>query len=462
MIRSSMLSLVLLGSILASGCVKRIPETEPADIPRLLAAVQASPYDPDLLTQLGMAQYRARRLSEAESTLSTAVATGEAPGLAYLYLGLAREDREEWSGAREAYLSYLDRGRSDPLKQEIEDRLALVIREEFRARAREAVAQEEELSQESPTPGSVAVLPFRLLTEDPELEPLQVALSDMMTTDLSLSGGVTVLERAQVQSLVREMDLTEAGYVDPQSGARAGRMLRAEHVIQGALAALPEDTLRFDTDVLNTGQARSAGDATALEPLDDLFDMEKEVVFRVLDILGVEITAAEREAIGQNRAANLLAFLAYGRGLRALDEGNYDQAQAFFGEALRADPGFGPAQEGSAEAQSLVVATEVTPFEISSLAAPEISPPTLETSTVDPGVLAAGTSGGMSTILDATTEGLMPSPAGVIIDLGTPTSGAEDQSWDRNPVQEAGDQEGITQPSVVTIRITIRIPAGGE
>jgi hypothetical protein len=190
--------------------------------------------------------------------------------------------------------------------------------------------------------------------------------------------------------------------------------------------------------------------------------MEKDVVFRVLDILGVEITPAEREAIGQNRAANLQAFLAYGRGLMALDDGNYDQARSFFGEALRADPEFRPAQEGSAEAQSLDLATGVTPFEISSMAVSEISPQTLGTSAVDPGVLATGTSGGMSTILDATTEGLVPSPAAVIIDLGTPTSGADDQTWNRNPVQEAGGQEGITQPSVVTIRITIRIPAGGE
>jgi len=442
--------------------VRRIPATEPADIPRLQNEVRANPYDPELLTRLGMAQYRARQLSEAEATLSTAVGTGEAPGVAYLYLGLAREDREEWSGAREAYLSYVQRGRYDPLKQEIENRLALVIRQEFRVGAREAVAQEEELSQEAPTSGSVAVLPFRLLTENQDLEPLQVALSDMMTTDLALSGGVTVLERAQVESLVREMNLTDAGYVDPQSGARAGRMLRAEHVIQGALAALPEDTLRFDTDVLNTGQVESAGNATAQEPLNDLFDMEKEVVFQVLDILGVDVTPAEREAIGENRAANLLAFLSYGRGLMALDDGNFDQAQQFFGQAVREDPGFGAAQNASAETQSLIQATEVTPFQISSRAGAEIAPPPLEVLSVDPGVLATGSTSTTSSILEATTEGLVPSPAAVIIDLGTATEGADNQTWSRDPVQESGGQEGVTQPSIVTIRITIRLPAGGE
>jgi len=424
--------------------------------------VEANPNDPELLTYLGMAQYRARRLEEAEATLNLAVGTGEAPGAAYLYLGLTREDREDWSGAREAYLAYVERGRYGPLQGEIEERLTFIIRQEFRANAREVVAREDELSRQEPAPGSVAVLPFALLTENEELSPLQVALADMMTTDLSLAGGLTVLERAQVQSLVREAALAEAGYASPETGARAGRMLRAEHVIQGALAALPEDTLRFDTDVLNTDRAASAGDATAQRPLDDLFDMEKESVFRVLEILGVEPTPTEREAIGQNRPANLLAFLAYGRGLMAMDEGNFDQARQFFGEALQADPDFSAAQGASAEAGALVQASETTPFQLSSRADVEMAASPVGGAGIDPGILTVGTVSSTSTILDATTEGLVPSPAGVIVNLGSVTTGAEDQAMVRNPVQEVQGQEGVTQPSTVSIRITIRIPSGGD
>lgn len=462
MIRRRTLSLALLGPVLASGCARRIPETEPADIPRLQAAVQANPYDPELLTYLGMAQYRARRLSEAETTLNMAVGTGQAPGIAYLYLGLTREDEEDWRGARTAYLSYLERGESGPLKQEIEGRLAFIIREGFRAQAQEVVAREEELSGQAPTPGSIAVLPFQLITEDEELSPLQVALADMMTTDLSLAGGLTVLERTQVQSLVREMALSEAGYASPETGARAGRMLRAEHVIQGSLAALPEDTLRFDTDVLNTDRAESAGDATAQRPLDDLFEMEKESVFRVLTILGVQTTPAEREAIGQNRAANLLAFLTYGRGLMALDDGNLDQARQLFQQALQADPGFNAANEARRETEALIQAAEVSPFQVSSRTDTELSAAGAGISGLDPGVMGAGPLSSTSSILESTTEGLVPSPATVIIDLGSTTTGVDDQLWERNPVQEAQGQEGVTQPGTVTIRITIRLPGGGN
>jgi tetratricopeptide (TPR) repeat protein len=462
MIQSRILSLAILGSALVSGCARRIPETEPADLPRLQAAVQANPYDPELLTYLGMAQYRARQVREAEATLEVAVGTGQAPGVAYLYLGLSREDESDWAGARTAYLSYLERGDYGPLKQEIEGRLAYIIRQGFRAQAEEVVAQEEELSGQAPTPGSVAVLPFQLVTEDEELTPLQVALADMMTTDLTLAGGLTVLERAQVQSLVREADLTDAGLTTPETGARAGRMLRAEHVIQGSLAALTEDTLRFDTDVLNTDRAESAGEATAQRPLNDLFDMEKESVFRVLDILGVETTPAEREAIGQNRAANLLAFLSYGRGLMALDDGNFDEAQQFFQQSLQADPGFNAAEQARLQTGALIEASEISPFQLSSRTDPELAASLTGVSGQDAGVMGAGPLSATSSILEATTEGLVPSPATAIVDLGSTTTGVDDQMAGRNPVQESQGQEGVTQPGSVTIRITIRLPGGGD
>jgi tetratricopeptide (TPR) repeat protein len=462
MIRTRFLPLALLGATLASGCARRIPETEPADIPRLEAAVQANPYDPEALTYLGVAQYRARRLTEAAEILGRAVATGEAPGAAYLYLGLTREDQEDWSGARDAYLAYIERGSSDSLKQEIQDRLTLILRQEFRAQAREVVAREEELSGQAPTVGTVAVLPFRLLTEGDELIPLQVALADMMTTDLALSGGLTVLERAQVQSLLREMALEEGGYASPETGARAGRMLRTAHIVQGTLASLPEDTLRFDTDVVDVGRGASAGDATAQRPLEHLFDMEKEAVFRILDILGVETTAAEREAIGQNRAENLLAFLAYGRGLLAMDEGEFGQAQEYFREAIQADPGFDAAQEASLGAASLIRTSEVTPFQISSMAGLELSAFAGGLPTAGLSVMTTGASTLSSNILETVTEGVVPNAAGLVVDLGSVLIGADPQSLIRNPVQEVKGQEGITSPGLVSVRITITLPGGGD
>lgn len=457
-----LLSLILLGSTLLTSCIKRIPEVSPADIPRIQEELQANPGSPELLTQLGMAQYKARSYAEAADALTQAVETGEAPGAAYLYLGLTREDQEEWAGAREAYTAYVHQGRYGPLKEEIQRRLVFIAREELRAQAQNALAMEDELSTQDPAPGSVAVFPFHLTTGDEDLMPLQVALADMMTTDLSLSGGVTVLERTQVQSLLTEMALTEAGFTSPETGARAGRMLRAEHVVQGALTTLPEESLSFDTDVLNTVRRASAGEASTQRPLEELFDMEKETVFQVLGILGVEITPAEREAINQNRAENILAFLSYGRGLMAMDEGNFSEAEGFFGQAVELDPGFGAAQDAQVEAGDLQEAGTTGTDGVASRADPELAPPTVGAPTTDPGVGTTGTTSTSSSLLQATTEGVVPSPTGAIVNLGSTSSGTEGQTQNRDPTQEGTGTEGVTAPTTATIRITIKRPGGGD
>jgi len=455
-----LLSLILLGSVLLTSCMKRIPEVSPADIPRIQEALQTSPGNPDLLTQLGMAQYKARSYAAAAEALSQAIETGEAPGAAYLYMGLTREDMEEWTAAREAYTSYIDRGRYGPLKEEIQRRMVLISRLELRAQAQSALAMEDELSTRDPAPGSVAVFPFHLTTGDEELMPLQVALADMMTTDLSLSGGVTVLERTQVQSLLMEMALTEAGFTSPETGARAGRMLRAEHVVQGALTTLPEETLRFDTDVLNTVRRSSAGEASAQNPLAELFDMEKETVFQLLGILGVEITPAEREAIDQNRAANLLAFLSYGRGLMAMDEGNFNEAQQFFSQSVQLDPAFRAAQTARTQAGDLQEAQSTSTESVSSQAGSELGTSALSSPTTDPGVGTTGTSTSGSSILQSTTEGVVPSPTAALVNLGSTSSGTEGQTQNRDPTQEGQGSEGVTRPTTASIRITITRPGG--
>lgn len=456
------LCLVLLGSMLLTSCMKRIPEVSPSDIPRIQESLRTNPGNPDLLTQLGMALYKARDFAAAEAALGDAIESGEGTGAAYLYLGLAREDQENWAGAREAYSSYVDQGRYGPLKEEIQRRLVMIAREELKAQAQQALAMEDELSASDPAPGSIAVFPFHLTSEDDELMPLQVAMADMMTTDLGLSGGLTVLERTQVQSLLTEMALTEAGFTSPETGARAGRMLRAEHVVQGALTTLPQETLRFDTDVLNTERRSSAGEASAQNPLVELFEMEKETVFQVLDILGVEITPAEREAINQNRAENILAFLAYGRGLMALDQGNYSEAEDFFGQAVELDPDFGAAQAALEEVDYLVEATSTSTGGVESRSVPELTPSALGPPPEDPGVGITGTTSSIASILEATTEGVVPSPTGALVNLGSTSTGPEGQVQNRDPTQEGTGSEGVTTPTTASIRITITRPGGGD
>ncbi len=442
-----------------AGCATGMPDVTAADVPRLQQSAVASPDDLDLRTQFGIALYKAKRFNDARTTLGTVVADGGETGAAFFYLGLANEAMEDWGGAREAYSRYLDVGKWDPLKDELRERLLLMVRRELQTEARAALAQEARLTTAAPQPRTVAVFPFRLISDNQDLLPLQVAMADMMITDLSLSNALTVLERTQIQSLLDEMALTETGYTSAATGARAGRMLRSEHVVQGALTTLGTDALRMDADVLNTVRAQSAGAIRAEDLLEDLFDMEKDAVFQVLDILGAELTPAEREAINNNRAENLLAFLAYGQGLMAMDRGDYQEAQDFFRQAASLDPGYAPAVQAEIEAEGLASASTTTTDQVENTGAPELGGGLTGVPGANDYVAAN------QDFLTKTANDVNPSPSIGVLGQGAASTGSgQRQTNDRDPTQEAGGREGTTTPttSIAVFRLKIpRPPTGG-
>lgn len=443
---------LLLGGVAA--CAPPLPDVTPAQVPALEADLVERPDDPDLQTRLGIAYYKADRPEDAVATLVSAREDGGTAAALYLFLGLAHEELEEWSGARRAYGAYLESGRQGALRERIESRMSVIVRRELRAQAEDALTREARLSDTPPEPRTVAVFPFRLLSERRELESLGVAVADMMITDLGLAGGVQVLERSRIQALLDEMALTEAGLTEGESGARAGRLLRAQHVVQGAVTPVGEETIRMSADVRNTVSRETEGRTTGEDELSRLFDLEKRAVFDVLDVLGVDLTPAERQAINENRAENILAFLAYGRGLQALDRGDYATARQRFQEAVEIDPGFGQARGQLDEASRLETGDQVTPAQIAQQASADAGGSGPRGSEVPPG-------GAMGGLLDRTVQHTTPSPADHLTNQGNPESGVDRQAGERNPTQEATDSDRVGRRSVGTITITIRRPSPG-
>ena len=416
----------------------------PDRIPELEAAVEASPQSADTLTLLGVAYQAGGRHEDAVRALERAVATGEARPVASLYLGISLEELERWRSARDAYAAYLAAGSDDDgLRRDVERRLALVERELLEVEARRMIEQEAELSGQPPEPRSVAVFPFLVATDDPRFEPLQLALADMVTTDLSIPGVLLLLERAQIQAVVREMALGLAGYTEPETGARVGRLLRAEHVVQGSVTLLPEERVRLEMAVLDASSRARTGGAENESPLEQIFDAEKALVLGVLDALGVTLTAAEREAIEENRAASLIAFLSYGEGLEALDNGDFVAAAAAFGQAVQVDPGFEAARIRQQEAVGLQQAAETGTAGIAQAAAPEL-----------PG----GVSGdGAQNALNDVVERTNPNP-------GSQYTGEDDApqiastDLDENDTSNDADEALIGAPPFATIDIPIDNP----
>ena len=117
-------------------------------------------------------------------------------------------------------------------KLQIGPKMTLLIHQTLKDEIKQAIAAEAAISNSPPEPGSVAVLPF-INRGDAAQAVLSKGLTAMVISDLSKVPGIKVLERAKLQKLIEEMQLSESGLVDEKTALRAGRLMKAEKIMLG-------------------------------------------------------------------------------------------------------------------------------------------------------------------------------------------------------------------------------------
>ncbi|MEX2182168.1 MAG: tetratricopeptide repeat protein [Gemmatimonadaceae bacterium] len=328
-------------------------------VARLEAAREANPANVAALRALGVAYYKADRYRDAHAVLDQARQLNPADGVSALYAGLSAEAVDDYDGARAAYSGYLEFGKSRRVRNAVRDRLVALARLEIVAAAKAAVANEATLSQTPGSPQTIAVPPLHFSGADQSLAPLERGLAELIITDLGRSAQLTLVERDRMQALADEIQLSSSDLVEAGSAARAGRLLQAGRLVTGAIIQSGSQ-LTLSSNIVDVATSELSTPAAVTNDLDALFALQKQLVFRIFDQLGVTLTPAERQLVDRHATTNMDAFLAYSRGLAAADDGRFEDATRFFDEARAHDPGFGAAAAQFQAAQAALQGTLVT------------------------------------------------------------------------------------------------------
>ena len=230
----------------------------PDGVARLEQAHRDNPTSVSASRSLGIAYFKEARLPEARQTLEQAAKADPTDGTTQLYLGLTAEAQDDLVAARQAYSSYVNFGRTARVRKLLEERLAALTRKELERGAKQEVADEAKLASVPGSPKVVAVLPLRFSGADTSLKPLERGVAELLTTDLSRSAQLTVVERLRVQALLDEMQLQQSDAADQTSGVRAGKMLQAGRLVSGAIMQTG-DNLRVDAAIIDVPTTKLPG-----------------------------------------------------------------------------------------------------------------------------------------------------------------------------------------------------------
>lgn len=180
-------------------------------------------------------------------------------------------------------------------------------------------------------PRVVTVLHFTNITGNEDDQWMSRAFADSLNVRLS-SSGLTLVEREDLEAVLKEQKLGLAGITDEATALELGKILNANDLIRGSFIVL-DGRLRADVKITDTEKGEILFAVSRETSLSEYFDLETSLALALGEHYGIE---TEDKGISSSRDALRL----YYKGLISLDDEAYDQASADFKAALAFDPAF--------------------------------------------------------------------------------------------------------------------------
>ena len=199
--------------------------------------------------------------------------------------------------------------------------------------------------REQPVPAppreqTLAIVPFRLLTPDPQLQFLGIGIADAVITRVSNLEPVRVRPTAAVLRYATENR-------DPQS---IGREVAADYVLAGTLQTAP-NSIRANVQLVRTSDGAAVWGQQVDVARDELLSLEDTIAARVAAALHVRLSDEHRARLARHATHVPAAYEHYLRGRAALlqlTRTDTETAVREFEQAIALDPRYAAAHAGLA------------------------------------------------------------------------------------------------------------------
>ena len=182
---------------------------------------------------------------------------------------------------------------------------------------------------------SIAVLPFKNMSDDPEQEYFADGITDDLITDLSKIAGLFVI--------ASNSTFTYKG--KPLDVRQVGRELGVRYVLEGSVRKSSEK-VRINAQLVDAITGHHLWAERFDGKLEDIFALQDRFTRRIVAALAVKLNTGEAELVARKHTENVAAYEAYLQGLehlRRMTDEDLAQAVPFFEKAIELDPDFGQA-----------------------------------------------------------------------------------------------------------------------
>lgn len=129
---------------------------------------------------------------------------------------------------------------------------------------------------------SIAVIHFKTLNKEAQKIALGDLVSETFTSALVNSQGFKIIEREQLDKVVKEMEMNQTGFIETTDAVEIGKMLHADAIITGSVALL-SNQIQLNARIIEIESAYviSAETKTTTYSLNNITQMVNEIVYKL-------------------------------------------------------------------------------------------------------------------------------------------------------------------------------------
>jgi len=194
-------------------------------------------------------------------------------------------------------------------------------------------------------PRSLAVLPLRNLSANPDEDFFADGMTDELITSLAQLEALRVISRTSV------MQYRERDAAIPEIADR----LQVQYVLDGSVQR-QGDQVRIQATLIDAASDRNVWANSYDESLTDVFQLQSDVSRAIAEEIQLELTPDEQQRLTANQTVNVGSYEVYLRALYLLNRRTQEsiaQSRELFETLAQSDPGFALGHAGLADALML-------------------------------------------------------------------------------------------------------------
>lgn len=162
----------------------------------------------------------------------------------------------------------------------------------------------------------IAVLPFEVLTERADLKQFGIGTSDSITFSLNNVPEFIMIDRGQLQSVIKEQAFQNSNFVDKVSSVKLGKLLGAEVLVIGSIQMFG-DQFRVNSRLteVKTGKILKTSQVTGA----NIFDLQDKIAQEIAKFENIKLTVEQKTEIKKitQSTSNINAYDLYTQGRSA-------------------------------------------------------------------------------------------------------------------------------------------------